>query len=73
MLNRRSLLVLGAPFDQVFLMKLQAGRAVDADDLEALWPRCSFRTPERAAAAYAEAYPDEGHDPNLANWIAGII
>jgi hypothetical protein len=44
-----------------------------ADDLEALWPHCSFGTPEAATAAYEEAYPDETPDPNLADWIAGLI
>jgi hypothetical protein len=54
-------------------MKVNAGRAVDTDDLEALWPHCSFGTPEAATAAYEAAYPDETPDPNLADWIAGII
>ena len=33
-----SMRVLGAPLDQVFLMKLYAARDCDLDDLRALWP-----------------------------------
>ena len=47
LLDHPKLLVLGASMDQVFLMKVHAGRAADADDLEALWPRCSFARPTR--------------------------
>ncbi len=65
--------VLGASFDQVFIMKVHAGRATDADDLEALWPRCSFETPDEAAVAYRAAYPHEEPDPHLADWLATII
>lgn len=71
-LDRPALLVLGAPFDQVFLMKVKAGRAVDSDDLEALWPHCSFASPEAAAEAFVAAYPLESHDPYLAEWIASV-
>lgn len=37
--DRPSLLVLAAPLDQVFLMKVFASRAADAPDLDAMWPR----------------------------------
>lgn len=73
LLDDPRLLVLGASFDQVFLMKVHAGRATDADDLEALWPRCSFETPDEAAVAYRAAYPHEHPDPHLAEWIASVI
>jgi hypothetical protein len=65
--------VLGAPLDQVFLMKVHAGRATDAADLESLWPRCSFGTPDAAATAYRAAYPHEELDPHIADWIASVI
>jgi hypothetical protein len=73
LLDDPRLLVLGAPLDQIFLMKVHAGRAADATDLEALWPRCSFGTPAAAAAAYWAAYPDDHPDPHLADWIASVI
>ena len=47
-----TLRVLGAPFDQVFVMELYASRATDTEDLEALWPYCSFGSPEAAAEAF---------------------
>lgn len=65
--------VLGAPYDQVFLMKLNASRAADTDDLIALWPLCSFATPERAVDAFYEAYPHEERDPYLAESIRAIL
>lgn len=65
--------MLGAPYDQVFLMKLNASRATDTDDLVALWPLCSFGTPERAVDAFYEAYPHEERDPYLAQRIRAIL
>jgi hypothetical protein len=52
LLDRGRLLVLGAPLDQVFLMKLYAARAPDYDDLVRLWPRCAFGTPEKAVEQF---------------------
>ena len=72
-MTRRSFRVLGAPLDQVFLMKLFASRALDTDDLEALWPCCSFGSPEAAAAAFYQAYPLEERDQHLADHIRAII
>ena len=73
LLDHPALLVMGAPMDQVFLMKVHAGRAVDADDLVRLWPQCSFGTPDAAAVAYAAAYPHEPPDLRLADWIASVL
>ena len=53
-------------------MKVQAGRAVDSDDLEARWPHCSFPSPEAAAEALVAAYPLESHDPFMAEWITSV-
>jgi hypothetical protein len=72
-LVRNTLRVLGAPFDQVFLMKLYASRAVDTDDLEVLWPHCSFGSPEAAAAAFYDGYPLEHRDEFLADHIRNIV
>ena len=73
LLDDPRLLVLGASFDQVFIMKVHAGRATDADDLEALWPRCSVETPDEAGVAYRAAYPHGEPAPHLADWLATII
>ncbi|MCW2620861.1 MAG: hypothetical protein JWL64_463, partial [Frankiales bacterium] len=56
-LRRGRLLVLGAPLDQVFLMKLYASRAPDLDDLVKLWPHCGFASPQDAVDAFDSAYP----------------
>jgi hypothetical protein len=67
------LTVLGAPFDQVFLMKLFASRAADAEDVEVLWEHCSFETPEAAAEAFHLAYPHLEVDEYLADHIRALI
>lgn len=72
LLDHPSLLVLGAPLEQVFVMKLFAGRAADIADLETLWPRCGFASPEAAAEAFHAAYPHLEHDPHLADWIRDL-
>ena len=64
--------VLGPPPDQVFLMKLLAGRAPDHDDMVALWPRCGFDDAHAAVEAYYAAYPFEEHDQHLVGYIQQI-
>lgn len=71
-LTRGRLLVLGAPLDQVFLMKLYASRARDLDDLVKLWPHCTFGSPQAAVDAYDLAYPHLEHDRYLADHVAAI-
>lgn len=73
LIDRPGLTVLGAPLDQVFLMKVFASRATDVDDIEVLWEHCSFETPESAAAAFHEAYPHLEVDDFLADHIRGLI
>jgi hypothetical protein len=51
-LVRGRLRVLGAPLDQVFLMKLSASRASDLDDLVRLWPHCGFTSAATVVHAY---------------------
>lgn len=72
-LERDNLIVLGAPANQVFLMKLNAARAVDTADLRAIWPRCSFESPTTAVEAFHRAYPMEEHDEYLADFIRSIV
>lgn len=73
LLDRPSLRVLGAPWNQVFLMKLYASRAVDADDMEAIWPHCTFASPEAVVDLFYEAYPMEERDPHLADHIRDVV
>lgn len=72
LLERPRLVALGPPADFMFLMKLQAARAVDYNDMTTLWPKCSFPSPQAAAEAFAVAYPYEEHDPHLIDFIGGI-
>ena len=66
------LTILGPPPDEVFLMKLLAGRAPDHDDMVALWPRCGFSDAQAAVDAYYLAYPFEERDPHLAAYVQQI-
>ena len=68
-----ALTVLGAPFDQVFLMKLFASRAADAEDIEVLWEHCSFETPEEAADAFHRAYPHLEVDERSSEGANGVL
>ena len=73
LLDEPGLRVLCAPLDQVFLMKLYASRAADTDDLQAIWPNCSFESPEAAVDAFYNAYPHEERDPFLADHLRNLI
>lgn len=73
LLDEPGLRVLCAPLDQVFLMKLYASRATDTDDLEAIWPDCSFGSPEAAVESFYNAYPHEERDPFLAAHLRNLI
>jgi len=72
LLDHRGLLVLGAPYRAVFLMKLLAARAADYDDLVRLWPRCGFGSPAEAAAEMYAAFPAAPDDPFLAEFVQRI-
>jgi hypothetical protein len=64
--------VLGAPLQQIFVMKLFAARAVDITDLTAIWSECGFESPEQAADLYFDAYPHLDRDEFLVNDIRAI-
>lgn len=74
LLEHHQLLVLGAPLQQVFLMKLHATRvrSRDYEDLLLLWPRCSFSSAQSAVEMYSEAYPLAGPDEYLVDFVAQI-
>jgi hypothetical protein len=64
--------VLGAPPNQVFLMKLYRIGAQDYEDLIKLWPLCGFASPAEAAARFTDAYPHAPDDPHLVSMIAEV-
>ncbi len=71
-LDHPRLRVLGAPLQQVFIMKLFAARAVDITDLTAIWSECGFESPEQAADLYFAAYPHLERDEFLVEDIRAI-
>lgn len=71
-LDHPRLRVLGAPLQQVFIMKLFAARASDVSDLTAIWSECGFESPEQAAELYFAAYPHLERDEFLADEIREI-
>jgi hypothetical protein len=72
LLDHPRLLVLGASYRAVFLMKLFAARAADYDDLVRLWPLCGFASAEQAAAEMYAAFPSAPDDPHLDEFVAEI-
>lgn len=72
LLDHPRLRVLGAPLQQVFVMKMFANRPVDLPDLAAMWPVCGFASVDEAASAFYAGYPMENTDPHLAHWLAGV-
>lgn len=72
LLDRPRLSVLGAPLDQVFLMKLYRVDAQDYEDMVTMWPRCAFVSPQDAAEQFRRAYPHAPDDPYLVTMITDI-
>jgi hypothetical protein len=71
--NHPALLVLAAPYDQLFLTALAVAGSVDATDLATLWPYCLFTSPEDAADAFYDAFPLETRDESLPDRIRTIV
>jgi hypothetical protein len=71
LLDHSRLKVLGAPIQQVFLMKVMAARTRDKPDLVAMWPELGL-TARDVVLAFGRAYPDEPDDPYLLAWIGEI-
>jgi hypothetical protein len=72
LLVRPRLRILGAPLDQVFVMKLFAGRDSDREDMLVMWHHTGFISPQQAADAFQAAYPHLEHDPYLAEYLAEV-
>jgi Nucleotidyltransferase of unknown function (DUF6036) len=68
-IDHARLRVLGAPLQQIFVMKLFAARTVDIADLMVIWNECGFVSPEQAADLYHLAYPHLERDEYLADYI----
>lgn len=60
--------------DYVFVMKLEAGRAVDDADLRKLWPLTTFTDADAALELFHEAYPvSRNYDEYLGSWLAKLV
>jgi hypothetical protein len=71
-LDHPRLRVLGVPLRDIFVMKLFASRAVDLEDLSAIWPECGFASPEEAVERYFAAYPHLERDEYLVDDVRVI-
>lgn len=69
LLETPQLLVLGAPPNVVFAMKLFANRAVDIPDLRRLWGHCTFASAAEAVNFFYTSYPHEDPDPHLEDFV----
>jgi len=66
------LLVLGAPFDQVFLMKLYRNDAQDFEDMIRIWPLCGFASAQQVVDLFFDAYPHAPNDEHLVDLVRQI-
>jgi len=66
------LVVLGASWHDVFLMKMFAARDTDFDDLIKLWPLSGFTNPKVVVEEFYAAYPHEQVDPYLVRYVEQI-
>ena len=65
--------LLGAPWAQIFVMKLYAGREQDREDLAAIWPRTGFTSAGDAARMFRQAYPHAPDDEFLSTYIETVV
>jgi len=65
--------LLGAPWSQVFVMKLYAGRTRDRRDLPKIWPRTGFTSAGYAARMFREAFPHAPDDEFLSTYIETVV
>lgn len=72
LLDHPRLKALGLPLRLVFLMKLNALRDTDQEDLTRLWPLTGFTSAQEADEQFWLAYPFEEHDPYLVDLIERI-
>ena len=68
-----ALTVLGPSADWIFLMKLDAGRAIDLPDLRRLWKHTGFKNAAEATERFNEAYPMSPDDPFLVDYVEQIV
>lgn len=72
LMNHPRLLVLGAPLQVVFIMKMYRADPNDLADMVAIWPQTGFRTAREVVAAFFAAYPHAPEDPNLDAFVVEV-
>jgi hypothetical protein len=70
--QRGALTVRTPSSDVIFVMKLYRADPQDREDMISLWPLCTFATPDDAARAFRDAYPQAPEDEHLADFIRDI-
>ncbi len=70
--QREALTVRTPSADVIFVMKLYRADPQDREDMIALWPLCTFATPDDAARAFRDAYLHAPEDEHPADFIRGI-
>lgn len=75
LLEHPRLRVLGAPFRDVFLMKLRRSDPQDLNDMRVLWPlvRDGFDSAADVVAAFYDAFPLEMDDEYLADFVVAEL
>ena len=75
LVDHPQLQVLGAPFRDVFLMKLRRGHPQDLVDMRAVWPHVAeqFASAAMVVEEFYLAFPDELADPHLAEFVVAEL
>lgn len=72
LMDHPRLLVLGAPLEVVFVMKMYRADPNDQADMVAIWPHTGFRNAQEVVDAYFAAYPHAPDDPHLDQFVIEV-
>ena len=75
LVDHPQLQVLGAPFRDVFLMKLRRGHPQDLVDMRSVWPHVveQFSSAAEVVEQFYVSFPDELADPHLAEFVVAEL
>jgi hypothetical protein len=72
LLGHPRLLVLGAPLNEAFLMKMYRADPNDVADMITMWPHIGFKSAQEVVDAFFAAYPHAPADSGLASFIVEV-
>lgn len=72
LMDHPRLLVLGAPLEVVFVMKMYRADPNDQADMVAIWPQTRFRSAQEVVDAFFAAYPHAPDDPHLDQFVIEV-